>query len=34
VRIRGVGHLSLPFHGEVVHQISGVLAHLDDERVA
>ncbi len=34
VRIRGVGHLSLPFHGDVVHQISGVLAHLDDERVA
>lgn len=30
VRIRGVGHLSLPFHGEVVHRITGVLAHLDE----
>ncbi|MEV5963252.1 alpha/beta fold hydrolase [Kribbella sp. NPDC051952] len=30
VRVRGVGHLSLPFHGEVVHQITGVLAHLDE----
>ena len=29
VRVRGVGHLSLPFHGEVVHQITEVLAHLD-----
>lgn len=34
IRIRGVGHLSLPFHGDVVHRISGVLAHLDDEQVA
>ncbi|WP_350278684.1 alpha/beta fold hydrolase [Kribbella sp. HUAS MG21] len=31
VRVHGVGHLSLPFHGEVVHRITGVLAHLDDE---
>ncbi|MEU4197088.1 alpha/beta fold hydrolase [Kribbella sp. NPDC026611] len=29
VRVHGVGHLSLPFHGDVVHQITGVLAHLD-----
>jgi hypothetical protein len=29
VRVRGVGHLSLPFHGDVVHQITAVLAHLD-----
>jgi hypothetical protein len=32
VRVNGVGHLSLPFHGDVVHQITGVLAHLDDEQ--
>ncbi|MEV6282613.1 alpha/beta fold hydrolase [Kribbella sp. NPDC051770] len=31
VRINGVGHLSLPFHGDVVHRICGVLAHLDDQ---
>ena len=31
VRIRGVGHLSLPFHGDVVHRITGVLAHLDED---
>jgi hypothetical protein len=31
VRVRGVGHLSLPFHGEVVHQISGALSHLDEQ---
>lgn len=31
IRVRGVGHLSLPFHGEVVHQITGVLAHLDEQ---
>jgi triacylglycerol lipase len=31
VRISGVGHLSLPFHGEVVHQITGMLAHLDEQ---
>jgi hypothetical protein len=30
IRVRGVGHLSLPFHGEVVHQITGVLSHLDE----
>ena len=29
VRIRGVGHLSLPFHGEVAHQISTALGRLD-----
>jgi triacylglycerol lipase len=31
VRIRGVGHLSLPFHGEVVRQISDALSHLDEQ---
>jgi triacylglycerol lipase len=31
VRVNGVGHLSLPFHGEVVHQITGVLSHLDEQ---
>jgi predicted alpha/beta hydrolase family esterase len=31
VRLRGVGHMSLPFHGEVVHRITGVLAHLDEQ---
>jgi pimeloyl-ACP methyl ester carboxylesterase len=31
VMVRGVGHLSLPFHGEVVHQITGMLAHLDEQ---
>jgi hypothetical protein len=31
VRVRGVGHLSLPFHGEVVHQITGMLAQLDEQ---
>jgi pimeloyl-ACP methyl ester carboxylesterase len=31
VRVRGVGHLSLPFHGEVVHRITGVLAQLDEQ---
>ncbi|MFC0623757.1 lipase family alpha/beta hydrolase [Kribbella deserti] len=30
VRINGVGHLSLPFDGQVVHQISGALSHLDE----
>lgn len=30
VRVNGVGHLSLPFHGEVVHRITGVLAHLEE----
>ncbi|WP_433166082.1 esterase/lipase family protein [Kribbella sp. CA-247076] len=32
VRLSGVGHLSLPFHGDVVRRITGVLAHLDDEQ--
>ncbi|MDX6261952.1 MAG: triacylglycerol lipase [Kribbellaceae bacterium] len=32
IRVDGVGHLSLPFHGDVVHQISGMLSHLDDEQ--
>lgn len=31
VRVHGVGHLSLPFHGAVVHRITGVLAHLDEQ---
>jgi hypothetical protein len=31
VRVRGVGHLSLPFHSEVVHQISGALWDLDEQ---
>jgi hypothetical protein len=31
IRIDGVGHLSLPFHGEVVHQITGMLSHLDEQ---
>lgn len=30
VRVRGVGHLSLPIDGDVVHQISGALSHLDE----
>jgi triacylglycerol lipase len=30
VRINGVGHLSLPFDGEVVHQICGALSQLDE----
>ncbi len=30
VRVRGVGHLSLPIDGDVVHQISTALAHLDE----
>jgi triacylglycerol lipase len=33
VRVHGVGHLSLPFHGEVVHRITGMLAHLDEAEV-
>jgi pimeloyl-ACP methyl ester carboxylesterase len=32
IRVDGVGHLSLPFHGDVVHQITGMLSHLDDEQ--
>jgi hypothetical protein len=31
IRVNGVGHLSLPFHGETVREITGVLAHLDDQ---
>jgi hypothetical protein len=31
IRISGVGHLSLPFHGEVVHQITAMLAQLDEQ---
>lgn len=31
IRINGVGHLSLPFHGDVVHQITGMLSHLDEQ---
>jgi hypothetical protein len=31
IRVNGVGHLSLPFHGDVVHQITGVLSHLDEQ---
>ena len=31
IRVRGVGHLSLPFHGEVVHQITGALSHLGEQ---
>ena len=30
VRIRGVGHLSLPIDGDVVHRISSALSHLDE----
>ena len=30
VRIRNVGHLSLPIHGRVVHEITGALSHLDE----
>jgi len=31
VALRGVGHMSLPISGEVVHEIATVLAHLDEE---
>jgi triacylglycerol lipase len=31
VFVRGVGHLSLPIDGRVVHEISSTLAHLDTE---
>ncbi|MEV8374906.1 alpha/beta fold hydrolase [Kribbella sp. NPDC056861] len=31
IRVDGVGHLSLPFHGDVVHQITGMLSHLDEQ---
>lgn len=30
VLLRGVGHLSLPIHGRVVHDIAMLLAHLDE----
>ncbi len=30
VLLRGVGHLSLPIHGRVVHDIATLLAHLDE----
>ena len=28
--LRGVGHLSLPIDGRVVHEITTLLAHLDE----
>jgi triacylglycerol lipase len=31
VLLRGVGHMSLPIDGRVVHQIAGLLAHLDED---
>jgi pimeloyl-ACP methyl ester carboxylesterase len=31
VALRGVGHMSLPISGQVVHEIAGLLAHLDEE---
>ena len=31
VQLRGVGHMSLPIHGRVVHEIATVLAHLDED---
>jgi pimeloyl-ACP methyl ester carboxylesterase len=31
VRLRGVGHMSLPITGEVVHEIATLLAHLDED---
>ena len=31
VRLRGVGHMSLPISGEVVHEIATLLAHLDED---
>ncbi len=31
VPLRGVGHMSLPFHGRVVHEIATLLAHLDED---
>jgi pimeloyl-ACP methyl ester carboxylesterase len=30
VRVRGVGHMSLPIDGGVVHEIGATLAHLDE----
>lgn len=29
--VRGVGHMSLPIHGRVLHEISATLAHLDSD---
>ena len=31
VPLRGVGHMSLPIHGPVVHEIATLLAHLDED---
>lgn len=31
VLLRGVGHMSLPIHGHVVHEIATLLAHLDED---
>ena len=31
VLLRGVGHMSLPIHGRVVHEITTLLAHLDED---
>lgn len=31
VELRGVGHMSLPIHGRVVHEIATLLAHLDED---
>ena len=31
VLLRGVGHMSLPIDGRVVHQIASLLAHLDED---
>lgn len=31
VLVRGVGHMSLPIHGRVVHQIATTLAHLEED---
>ncbi len=31
VLLRGVGHMSLPIQGRVVHEIAGLLAHLDED---
>jgi len=31
VLVRGVGHMSLPIDGRVVHQIAALLAHLDED---
>jgi hypothetical protein len=31
VALRGVGHMSLPIAGNVVHEIATLLAHLDED---